>query len=145
MLLRFSRIGCGKGCLSCGVIQKGPFCPCDEWRSDGLLSSRSELRFDRTVHIACSDKHWVFLQKTTNFQKAKPFANKNTCQRDICDCRNSSAGMILNGSCHSQGFTVVPFSKLKLATAWSNASPERFLRSVCPLIANFFASSSVSK
>ena len=29
-LLRFSGIGCGKGCLSCGVIQKGRFCPCGE-------------------------------------------------------------------------------------------------------------------
>lgn len=33
-LLRFSWIGCGKGCLSCGVIQKGLFCPCGEWRGD---------------------------------------------------------------------------------------------------------------
>ena len=33
-LLRFSRIGCGKGCLFCGGIQKGLFCPCGEWRGD---------------------------------------------------------------------------------------------------------------
>lgn len=52
---RFSGIGGGKGCLSCGVIQKGRFCPSGEWRGDGLLSSRSELRFDRTVHIACGN------------------------------------------------------------------------------------------
>ena len=31
---RFSGIGCGKGCLSCGVIQQGRFCPCGEWRGD---------------------------------------------------------------------------------------------------------------
>ena len=106
---RFSGIGGGKGCLSCGVIQKGRFCPSGEWRGDGLLSSRSELRFDRTVHIAYSDKHWGFLQKTADFQKAKLFANKNTCRRDSNDCRTSSAGMILNGSCHSQGFAGGPF------------------------------------
>ena len=108
-LLRFSGIGCGKGCLSWGVIQKGPFCPCGEWRGDGLLSSRSELRFDRTVHIACSDKHWVFLQKTADFQKAKPFANKNTCRKDCIDCRISSTGIILSGSYHSQDFADGPF------------------------------------
>ena len=55
---------------------KGAFCPCGEWRGDGLLSSRRELRFDRTVHIAYSDKRWIFLQKTADFQNAKPFANK---------------------------------------------------------------------
>ena len=71
---RFSGIGCGKGRLSCGVIQKGRFCPCGEWRGDGLLSSRSELRFDRTVLIAFGDKHCDFFRKLRIFQKAKCFA-----------------------------------------------------------------------
>ena len=70
-LSSFAGIGCGKGCLSCGVIQKGRFCPCGEWRGDGLLSSRSELRFDRTVLIAFGDKHCDFLRKSRIFQKAK--------------------------------------------------------------------------
>lgn len=103
-LLRFSGIGCGKGCLSCGVIQKGLFCPCGEWRGDGLLSSRSELRFDRTVsaHLRCQTLG--FSTKILIIQKAKCFANKNTCQRDCSNSNNSSPGIILNDSYRVQYF-----------------------------------------
>ena len=99
---RFSGIGCGKGRLSCGVIQKGRFGPCGEWRGDGLLSSHSELRFDRTVQIACGDKHCDFLRKSVVLQKAKCFAYKNTRQRERDSYRISLTGLILNGSYHGQ-------------------------------------------
>ncbi len=68
-LLRFSGIGCGKGRLSCGVIQKGPFCPCGEWRGDSLLSSRSELRFDRTVLSPVATNTAIFFKKLQFFRK----------------------------------------------------------------------------
>ena len=80
---RFSGIGCGKGCLSCGVIQKGRFCPCGEWRGDGLLASRSELRFDRTVptHLRCQTLG--FSSKILIIQKAKCFANYFTGRKNL--------------------------------------------------------------
>ena len=68
-LLRFSGIGCGKGCLSCGVIQKGRFCPCGEWRVDGLLSSRSELRFDRTVLSPAATNTVIFFENRLFYRK----------------------------------------------------------------------------
>jgi len=68
-LFRFSGIGCGKGCLSCGVIQKGRFCPCGEWRGDGLLSSRSELRFDRTVLSPAATNSVIFFENRLFYRK----------------------------------------------------------------------------
>lgn len=105
-LFRFSGIGCGKGCLSCGVIQKGRFCPCGECRGDGLLSSRSELRFDRAVptHLRCQTLG--FSSKISFFQKAKCFANKNTCQKGCGNCSISSTGILLSDSYSCQHFLV---------------------------------------
>ena len=66
---RFSGIGCGKGCLSCGVIQKGRFCPCGEWRGDRFYHPVVSYGLIEPYRYTFGVKHFDFLRKSRFFRK----------------------------------------------------------------------------
>ena len=106
---RFSGIGCGKGCLSCGVIQKGRFCPCGEWRGDRFYHPVVSYGLIEPYISLTATNTGGFFKKRFIFRKRNLSLTKIPVKDGCIICSNSSTGIILNGSYHSQDFADGPF------------------------------------